>query len=79
MMFVSFEDVFNAEKQEMLANKIHERAIKEHWCCTCRHCKCEHDGDWCEFRNTVADGPCLFYELEPSHWTIYITEGGNDK
>lgn len=65
-MMVNFEDVFNAEKQKAMADKIHQRAIEEHWCCTCRHCECERDGDWCKFRKTVADGPCLFYDLDPT-------------
>lgn len=63
-MMMNFDDVFNPEKQEQMADYIHARALDEHWCCTCIYCEHEDDGEWCSLRETVADGPCLLYEKE---------------
>lgn len=63
-MFVNFEDVFNQEKNDKQFKELHERALNEHWCCTCKHCQFEKDGGWCNFLNIVAENPCLFYEAE---------------
>ena len=60
-MLVNFEEVFNEEKQNEAMVKIYKRALEEKWCCTCKYFVGERDGDWCNFRGTVADGPCLFY------------------
>ena len=48
-VFVNFENVFNQEKNDKQFKELHERALNEHWCCTCKHCQFEKDGDWCNF------------------------------
>lgn len=63
-MMINFEDVFDIAKQEAMADAIHKRALEENWCCTCKYFVGECDGDWCDFRGTVADGPCLFYIVD---------------
>lgn len=63
----NFEDVFDTEKAEIQYETIHQRALEEHWCCTCEYYKSEPDGDWCTFYNTVACGPCLLYTLKKEY------------
>lgn len=65
-MMVSFEKVFNSEETRKLYEKIRAKAIEEHWCSTCRHCKDEPDGLWCKFWNSVAETSCLIYDLDPT-------------
>ncbi len=62
---VSFKEVFfENEKTRKLYEEIREKAIKERWCSTCRHCKDDPDGIWCEVWNEPAEKTCLCYELD---------------